>query len=351
MKALEALVQIGVILIFTLFSGCKKSESENVLSVTTGNVELWGEGIYTLKGTVVTMGREEIIEHGFYWSQSQNPEKDGDTVLLGARSSTGTFSVNIHDIQPGKTYYVRAFATTGSNSCNGDVKSFSTPENMRQPVFDIENNIYYPVKIGDQTWLGSNLQVKHYPDGSSIPLVEDQQAWFNFSLYTRAYCWYENYSAIGSVYGALYTWPAAMNISSPADIKPGHIQGVCPDGWHLPGDNEWKQLELYLGMDTAEVELENWRGNGEGGKLKQEGTSSWFNPNTGSTDETGFSALPSGWRDGGGYFKDLGTTARFWSSSTRGDYAWARRLDNNSPQIYRSADGLYNGYSVRCIRD
>jgi uncharacterized protein (TIGR02145 family) len=222
---------------------------------------------------------------------------------------------------------------------------------MAHPVFDIEQNIYYPVKIGNQTWLDQNLKVTRYPDGSSIPLVEDQQEWFGFSLYTRAYCWYQNFAAIGSRYGGLYTWSAAMKIDSPDDIRPGNVQGICPDGWHLPSDYEWQQLELFLGMDQSEIELENWRGTDEGGKMKQAGSITWTTPNTGSTNESGFGALAAGWRNGGGYFESLGATTRFWSSSKRGDYAWVRRLDYNSSRIYRSTDGLYNAYSVRCIRD
>jgi uncharacterized protein (TIGR02145 family) len=230
------------------------------------------------------------------------------------------------------------------------VKSFTTPANMLIPIIDIDNNIYYPVKIGDQTWMAENLQVTHYPDGSEIPRVEDRQTWFDFPMYTRATCWYENYGAIGAQYGGLYTWPAAMNISSEDDIKPGNVQGVCPDGWHLPSDDEWKQLEIHLGMSQTEADAEKWRGDDEGGKMKAEGAF-WESPNTGSTNETGFSALPAGWRDGAGWFRDLGTSAHFWSSSKRGDYAWQRQVDYNSSQIFRGTKGLYEGISVRCIKD
>jgi uncharacterized protein (TIGR02145 family) len=180
---------------------------------------------------------------------------------------------------PGTTYYVKAFAITNSIPYYGDEKSFTTPDTLVLPIIDIDHNIYYPVNIGDQTWMADNLKATRYSDGSIIPRIEDRLTWFNFALYTRAYCWYDNYGAIGATYGGLYTWPAAMNIYSESDIKPGNVQGVCPDGWHLPSDSEWKQLEVFLGMSQAEVDGEEWRGEDEGGKLKLEGIQCWTSPN------------------------------------------------------------------------
>lgn len=216
---------------------------------------------------------------------------------------------------------------------------------------DIDGNIYYTVNIGDQTWMADNLKATRYPDGSRIQMVEDRLVWFSFSLYTVAYCWYENYAATGTIYGALYTWPAAMHITAESDIRQGNVQGVCPDGWHLPGDSEWKQLEMYLGMSQSEADGEKWRGTDEGGKMKHEGTQYWTSPNTGANNESGFTAIPGGWRDGAGYFKNLGTAVRFWSSSKRGDYAWVRELDYNTSGIFRDTKGLYEAHSVRCIKD
>jgi uncharacterized protein (TIGR02145 family) len=337
--------------ILFLLSGCKKDEPENTLVITTDTIELFSEGIYIFKGTIVNTGKEEINEHGFCWSESQNPEVDGTSILLGPVSTKGSFSSNVYDCLPGKTYYVKAFAKTISTTYYGNVKTFTTPDSLVPPIIDIDHNIYYPVRIGDQTWIDGNLKATRYPDGSPIPRVEDQVTWFNFSLYTRAYCWYDNLGAVGAQYGALYTWPAAMNINSENDIRTGIIQGVCPDGWHLPSDNEWKQLEIFLGMSQEEADSEEWRGDNEGGKMKIEGTKFWQIPNTGSTNESGFGALPSGFRDGAGYFKDLGVTARFWSSSKIGDYALVRQLEYNSSQIYRGTNGLYEANSVRCIKD
>lgn len=256
-------IQIGIVVILFLITGCKKNEPENILAIKTDDIETPSDGIYTLKGTIVSIGKEEINEHGFYWSESTNPEKDGILIQLGHVSSMGSFSRTVYDILPGTTYYVKAFMIANSIPYYGDEKSFTTPVSLVLPVVDIDHNIYYPVNIGDQTWLNSNLKTTHYPDGSVIEHIEDRITWFFMPWYQPAYCWYDSWGSIADEYGNLYTWPAAMHINSASDIKTGIIQGVCPDGWHLPGDSEWKQLEFFLGMREPEVDAEGWRGKDE----------------------------------------------------------------------------------------
>jgi len=351
MNPFKLITQIGIAVIIYSINGCKKAEPENIPLIKTDGIENSSEGIYTFKGTIVSIGNLEINEHGFYWSQSPNPEKDGTLIRLGAVNSTGSFNSIVFDVLPGTAYHVKAFAMANSVSYYGDEKSFTTPESLVHPILDFDHNVYYPVNIGNQTWLNTNLKTTHYPDGSTIQHIEDRITWFFMPWYQPAYCWYDSWGTIADAYGNLYTWPAAMNISSAGDIKTGIVQGVCPDGWHLPSDNEWKQLELFLGMSQAEVEHEGWRGNNEGGKMKYAGIEFWTTPNTGATNEISFGALPSGWRDGAGYFVNIRTSTRFWSSSSRGDYAWVRQLDNNSSRINRFTTGVYEGLPVRCIKD
>lgn len=351
MNPAKVKIQIALLVIFFLTVGCKKNEPEKILAITTDDVEIYAEGIFTFKGTIISIGKDKIDEHGFYWSESKNPETDGTLIKLGPKSVTGSFSINVNDILAGTTYYVKAFALANSISYYGDEKSFTTPDTIIHPIIDIDANIYYPVKIGDQTWMSENLKTTHYPDGSVIERVDDQLVWFYMPWYNNVYCWYENYAALADEYGNLYTWPAAMKLISRYDIPTGKVQGVCPDSWHLPNDDEWKQLEIFLGMSQVEVDAENWRGKDEGGKMKSKGTNSWGYPNTGATDESGFRALPAGLRDGAGYFKNIGKSTKFWSSSIRGDYAWIRQLDYNSSRIFRGTTGVYEGISIRCIKD
>ena len=152
-------------------------------------------------------------------------------------------------------------------------------------VMDVDGNVYPTVKIGNQVWMAENLRTTHFNDGTIIPQVTDNAEWSN--LLTPGYCFYNNDSAAYSAtYGAFYNWYTV------------ETNNLCPDGWYVPSDEEWKQLEIYLGMSEADADQATWRGQGIGGKLKESGTRHWRYPNTGATNETGFFALPSGCRDG-----------------------------------------------------
>ena len=196
---------------------------------------------------------------------------------------------------------------------------------------------YFWVKIGDQTWMADNLKATMYADKTPIPHVEDSALWFDFTRESLGYCWYENVLTYGYEYGALYTWAAATRaFDGIATIEEG-VQGVCPDGWHLPSDSEWKQLEMYLGMSQEEADAKKWRGTEQGGRLK---------------DKVGFSALPGGYRHGSAAFVGIQKTARFWTSTQNGyDYAWYRGVDQGRTDVYRDFSGVYRGHSVRCVKD
>lgn len=342
-------ILIGIILLFSIIT-CQRVDPENILEITTDNVEYVEEGIYIFHGTIVIQGDDEITQHGFCWSELRNPVIGGAVVQLGSKASKGSFSSTIPDLLASTTYYVKAYAISNSVPKYGNEKSFTSPAPSLPSVTDIDGNIYYTIQIGDQNWMADNLKATKYPDGSQIPLVEDQKTWLNFGVDDQAYSWYDNITANGYTYGALYTWPAAMHGSEGSDTNPSGVQGVCPVGWHLPSDSEWKQLEMFLGMSQNEADGENWRGTTEGGKMKQEGTNNWKSPNTGATNESGFNVLPGGWRHGDGFFMAKGESARFWSSSETG-MAWIRGLDNNSSEVHREFSGYYQGYSVRCVQD
>ena len=350
-NSVAAKIQIGIVFVLLLLAACKRSEPDDILVITTDDVVNFSEGVYIFNGTVVSIGQEEITEHGFCWSESKDPVIDETSIRLGPRTSTGFFSSTVTGPSANTTYYVKAYVITNSITSYGTEKSFTTPVSDGRTITDVDHNVYPIVTIGNQTWMADNLKVIHYHDGSQIQLVEDQSTWFDFGLDNQAYCWYDNVNSNGFLFGALYTWPAAMHGSESNDSNPGTVQGVCPDGWHLPSDSEWKQLEMYLGLSQLEADGPEWRGTVEGGKMKQTGTKYWISPNTGATNESGFSASPGGWRHGDGFFKNIGISARFWSSSKTGDYAWIRGLDNNSSGVYRNFAGLYEGHSIRCIKN
>jgi len=173
-----------------------------------------------------------------------------------------------------------------TTNCKKDEDSTSAAS-----VTDADGNIYSTVSIGKQVWMKENLKTTKYNDGTPIPNITDYTAWE--ALSTPSYCWYNNDAAsYKAYYGALYNWYA---------VNTGKL---CPTGWHVPIDIEWTILTTYLG------------GNGvAGGKLKETSTIYWWSPNTGATNETGFTALPGGERNYDGSYLDVGSYGRWWSST------------------------------------
>jgi uncharacterized protein (TIGR02145 family) len=217
------------------------------------------------------------------------------------------------------------------------------PEPICDGLKDIDGNIYRTVTIGTQVWMAENLKVTHYRNGDAIPTIIDNIEWRNFR--EGAYCHYNNDENSVATYGRLYNW-YAVNDS----------RNIAPEGWHVPTDAEWKQLEMYLGMTQAEADAGGdtyWRGTNEGGKLKEIGTTHWNSPNTGATNESGFTALPPGWRTSMGDFLGVGTSVFMWTSTgTYGSSAYSRLLDNLHSQIIRYYDPYeWDGFSVRCVKD
>ena len=203
-------------------------------------------------------------------------------------------------------------------------------------VQDIDGNLYQTITIGNQWWMAENLNVSHYCNGDSIPQVQDLEQWIN--LTTGAWCYYENDPANGEKYGRLYNWYA---VSDP--------RGLAPKGWHVPTDEDWKELEMALGMIPAEGDTQGWFGTDEGIKLKS--TSGW-NDNGNGSNSSGFSALPGAYRGMSGSFFQLGNFAMFWSSSDYGwDLVWYRALRGINSQIRRKLGTKIRGFSVRCVKD
>lgn len=210
-------------------------------------------------------------------------------------------------------------------------------------VMDADGNVYPVVRIGEQCWLGTNLRTTHYSDGSAIPNVTNDNAWLQVGA-TGAWSNYENSAAHGATYGKLYNWYAAVD-----------PRGVCPLGWHVPTDAEWKQLESTLGMPADELNSAGTRGEAQnvGGMLKS--TAVWNAPNNGATNETGFSGLPGGTRGGfsEGTFFNLGTHGEWWTSSNYGEFNFAvrRQMRHSNGGIGRFGYYKGNGYCIRCLMD
>jgi len=203
-----------------------------------------------------------------------------------------------------------------------------TPPPLTGTVTDIDGNVYPTVTIGSQVWMAANLNTTHYRNGDTIHHVADGTEWYNMT--TEAYCVYENQSSNSAAYGKMYNWHAVNTTL------------LCPDGWHVPSDAEWEILENFLGEPAT-----------AGGKLKETGTAHWQSPNTGATNETGFSARPGGYRSSTGGFFSLTYNGYWWSSTEGSDPAYGlyRWLDFNLSQFYRNEDYKVDGISVRCVKD
>ena len=207
-----------------------------------------------------------------------------------------------------------------------------------QTVTDIDGNVYNTVTIGTQVWMKENLKTTKYNDGTTIPNINDNTTWA--ALTTGAYSDYNNTPSNSTTYGRLYNWYAADN-NEATKVASNGGKNVCPTGWHVPTNAEWTTLTNFLGGESV-----------AGGKLKETGTTHWTTPNEGATNETGFTALPGGYRYANGTFNSVGSFG-YWLSSTEysSNSIYNRYIYYNTIFVYRSNFEKQFGFSVRCLRD
>ena len=268
---------------------------------------------------------------GVCWSSIHTPTildsltKDG--------TGNGSFQGFLTGLRPNRTYKVRAYATNSAGTAYGRIMSFNTllypfggilfnPNLTYGSLTDIEGNNYKTIQIGTQRWMAENLKTTIYNDGSSIPIGSN--------VSTPSYCWYKNDpSTYKTSFGALYNWYA---------VNTGKL---CPTGWHVSTIDEWTTLETYLGGEDYAA-----------GKLKETGTTHWFYPNIGATNESGFTALPGGCIGNYGYVNIWG--CGYWWSSTENSstYAYSQVIFFNLNSIYHAiSNEKKSGLSVRCVKD
>lgn len=201
------------------------------------------------------------------------------------------------------------------SSCKKEKVEIDPPRYNYSTFTDVrDGKIYKSIKIGNQEWMAENLAYKT-ESGSS-------------------YIYGDN--TIGAKYGRLYTWEAAKK--------------AVPAGWHLPTDDEWKQLELFLGMSQEDTDKINRRGTGEGGKLKA--TKGWPEDGNG-TDQVGFQALPGGFFLANSIdFMAFEWYGYWWTASESDNMtAWFRLLVSHNSRIVRNVSFKEDGFSVRCVKD
>lgn len=197
-------------------------------------------------------------------------------------------------------------------------------------VTDIDGNVYPTIGIGGQIWMAENLKVTHFRNGEEIPEVSDYNEWNSLTGAGRSS--YNNDQSISSVYGYLYNWYA---------VKDSRL--IAPEGWHVPTNDEWDILINWVGGEDS-----------AGVKLKEIGLDHWSYPNEGAENESGFTALPGGWRINMGYYFNINTEGYWWASTNEylpSNFAHAVCLYNDSLK----SDGLavikQFGLSVRCVKN
>lgn len=282
--------------------------------------------LFTAKvgGTITSDGGTPITARGICWSTSPEPTIEDNLTHEG--DGTGSFTSSLTDLVNNTTYYVRAYATNSGGTAYGNQVVFKTLDypNCGTVTDTRDGYVYQTVQIGNQCWLRENMRY--------LPSVMQGGNWSSPDPRYYVYGYFGNdvtqakATETYKTYGVLYNWVAAKT--------------ACPAGWHLPSDEEWTQLENYLGgAGTA------------AGKLKA--ITHWESPSPYDTNETGFTALPGGVHLLSPAYFSSERFFGFWWSSTESSTssAWERIMKHNQMHVQRGIDSKAQGNSVRCIKD
>jgi len=317
------------------------NSNNSIPTVTTTAITDITQTTATSGGNVTDEGGSTVTEKGIVWSTNPNPAITDNPTADG--TGLDSFISSLTGLTENTTYYVKAYATNSFGTGFGDEIQFTTLSNITT-VTDYDGNIYETIEIGTQIWMKENLKTTKFADGTSIPLIESNTDWSNLLITDYAYSFQNNnQNNEADVYGALYTWNTIMQGQTSSTNNPSGIQGICPDGWHIPSNSEWFELINFLGGST----------NSASGKMKEGGLEHWNAPNTGADNSSGFTALPAGDRfHETGIFQTLGHVAGWWTS-TEFDSNSGRTIilhsDNNT--VFNYDITKTNGLSCRCIKD
>ncbi len=283
----------------------------------------------TAGGNVTSAGGGTISERGVCYAITPNPDIDDDTEA-SATSTTGTFQVTLEGLLEGTVYYVRAYVI------NEEGPAYGTQAQILTMVSDVEDNIYNTVLIGDQVWMAENLNTRRYNDDTAIPNITGNANWA--AATSAGYSYYMDNVTYGATYGALYNFWA---------INTGRL---CPTGWRVASDNDFKTLEMELGMTQGQADGVYERGTDQGVQMK---TPTGWNPGgIAGTNSSGFSAVPGGYRFyETGLSTAMGAVASFGTSTSHSATSYIyRQLWYNTATVYRVDVPYAAGFSVRCVK-
>ena len=327
---------------FLFFTACNPVIKNELLPLlTTTEVSAITQISATSGGNITSDEGSSVTARGVCWSTKASPTIS-DSITVDS-AGIGSYTSYITGLTAGTTYYVRAYATSGTGTGYGDAYQITT-NGATPTVTDADGNVYHTITIGTQTWMVENLKTTQYNDGTAIPLVTDTTEWTNLS--TPAYSWYNNDAATyKNKYGALYNWYA---------VNTGKL---APTGWHVPTDAEWTTLENYL---TANGYNYNGSTSGDYYAKSLAATTDWTtDTKTGDigddlteNNRSGFSALPGGYRFLNGTFNYEGFNGYWWSYTEDNTiYAWYSSMLYSNSGVSRNNYVKQFGLSVRCVRD
>ena len=259
----------------------------------------------------------------------------------------------IGNMIPGEGYQIKMYNSQSFSYTANDIISnvVTCPSNLT----DFDGNVYSVVQIGNQCWMSENLKVTHYSDGTSM--IDGTGVGNVSGDYSTKYFFdYNDNSSNTNVYGKLYSWAAMLDGMVCGSFNPEERKGVCPDGWHIPDNADWNELsgviDSQYGVGSLEWNLTGDLGSDVGSNLKDASSSFWNTSISTSTNNSGFSALPSGYRLSTGTYLYLGTEGYFWSSQANCSfYGWYRKLSYNKSTIHKNFMNKGAAFSVRCLKD
>ncbi|MBA7584635.1 hypothetical protein ES708_26592 [subsurface metagenome] len=278
----------------------------------------------TSGGNVTDNGGASITARGICWNTTGNPIQSDNKTIDG--TGTGSFTSNLTDLQGETNYFLRAYATNTIGTAYGNEIDFTTLYTPNGSFTDSrDGNTYNWTRIGSQVWMAENLA--YLPSVSPASSGARNNPYYYVYAYEGANISEAKATDNYKTYGVLYNWRAAME--------------GCPSGWHLPSDNEWSKLINYIGGESI-----------AGGKMKETDTVHWKSPNTGATNNSGFTGLPGGVRHYNGYFENISNAGSWWSTlEVSNDYVWSRHLFYDSNSIRRGYGDKERAFSVRCVKD
>ena len=272
--------------------------SEGIPQLTTSAISKFTISTVSSGGEVTADGGSEISARGVCWNTSGSPTLSDDHTSDG--TGIGSYDSKLTDLTKNVTIYIRAYATTSYGTGYGNEVEFTITVTPGSDLTDSrDGKVYKTAQIGSQLWMAENLNV-----GIKVSDAVGQSDNGVIEKYS-----YDNDESNSDVYGGLYLWDEMMQYTEISN------QGVCPDGWHVSSDEEWQKLEMFLGMADTTVVKTSWRGDDEGGMLKEVGTAHWVS--NVANNESGFTALPGG-RYLGGAFEERDSVFDFVGQGSNG---------------------------------